>query len=328
MSVEITSAASVSGGAWAVPDNIYARAELLLEHCVRGTAGSITGLGGSATLNFQRLISWAVINPVDPLASALPPVPASASFFTVTISGPTDKLYSPGDYSPIIPQALRDANEKAYDAEAEQRSIDPEVMAYLDRVNFWQGQAEGMSSMGNTRISWWRSQPRNSNQMMYQCDAGLGTPSLYDCIQVQSSQINYLGDSLAVGPGIVHFLHSNTCFVAVSATVDLVLTWSQVRIAIATLVGTCINTPYHTTSLGGKAYHRAIPSSPQSNSHKARKKRKSVDELTGLNALPPAANVTIFEQLEPWTNTSDEMRSCTWLAVSSEHSVRSCASWV
>ena len=327
MSVEITSAASVTGGAWVVPDNIHSRAELLLERCIRGTTpGRSVGLGGSATLHFQQLASWAVINPVDPLYGTIPPVPASASFFTITISGPTDELYSPGDYNPIVPWALRDANERAYDSEAEQR-LDSEVIEYLDRANFWSRQAEAMSIEDDMLTSWWQSQPWNSSQMVYQCDVALGNPSPYDCGQVQLSQISVPGDSLTVGPGTVHFLHSNTCFIAVSATVNVVLTWSQIRIAIAALVGACVNTPYHTMSVGGRAYYKALLSPQSKDSINVRSKRKNTDEfsISGLNALPPGTNVTIFQQLEPWTDASDEMRSCTWLAVSNERSVRSCS---
>ena len=326
MTVEITSAASITGGAWAVPDNIHSRAQLILERCVQGTSpGGGVGLGGSATLDFQQLAEWAVINPVDPLYGTLPPVPASASFFTITISGPTDKLHSPGDYNPIVPWALRDANERAYDSEANQR-LDSEVIGYLDRANFWSAQAEAMSVAGDTLTSWWQSQPWNSSRMIYQCDAALGNPSPYDCGQVQLSQINVPGDLLTVGPGIMHFLHSNTCFVAVSATVNYVLTWSQIRIAIAALVGACVNTPYHTTSVGGKAYYKALLSPQSKDSNNVRDKPKNTGEFStsGLNALPPGTNVTIFQQLEPWTNASDEMRSCTWLAVSNERSVKSC----
>ena len=321
MTLEIASATSVMGGAWAIPDYIHLRAQLLLERCVRAA-----GLGGSATLDFQNLISWATVNPVNPLFDALPPVPASASFFTVTISGPSDKLHSPGDYNPIVPRALRDENERAYHAESKERLLDPHMIAYLDRANFWESQGEAMSTTGDTSTPWWRPQPRNSNQMSYLCDDGLGNPSFFDCLQVQLNQLNHPGDSLTVGPGLVQFLHSNNCFVAVSATVDLVLTWSQIRIAIATLMGTCVNQPYHTDSRGGRAYHKSAPaSSVPPNRDKSARRKRNPDELTGLNALPPGTNVTIFEQSEPWTNESDELRSCTWLAVSNEHSVKSCA---
>ena len=82
----------------------------------------------------------------------------------------------------------------------------------------------------------------------------------------------------------------------------------------------CITDPVF-GSRGGHAYHGPQPTIQNS----GRKKRKRQDaNLSGLNALPPGVNMTIFKQTEPWVNDEVEMKTCTWLAVSKGEPISTC----
>ena len=48
--------------------------------------------------------------------------------------------------------------------------------------------------------------------------------------------------------------------------------------------------------------------------------------LSGWNALPPSADIHIFQQVEPWISPASEMDSCTWKAVINGSSVMKCLS--
>lgn len=56
---------------------------------------------------------------------------------------------------------------------------------------------------------WWQFFPLSSNEMNYECDAGLGSPSEVDCTQIEWQQVSPASDTLTVSPGRVIFLHSS-----------------------------------------------------------------------------------------------------------------------
>ena len=154
-----------------------------------------------------------------------------------------------------------------------------------------------------------------SDEMIYQCDTTLGSPFNVDCSQLESSQISPSSDTLNVGPSMM-FLHQNSCYIAIGASEALVITWEQVRIALNTLLGVCINHPYN-PSQGGRAFY----STPLVHSRSGQTKRGS---QTALNALPPHVNITVFQQKEAWTNAVNEIDTCTWKAVVNGSSVTAC----
>ena len=155
--------------------------------------------------------------------------------------------------------------------------------------------------------------------MSYQCDAGLRSPATVDCAYIEWNQLTPASDTLTVGPKAgVRFLHSNTCYLAISSIIPLALTWNQVRTAVSALMSICIQNPFQAAH-GGRAYY----SHPSHQIGKRGKKRRS-SEVTGLNALPPHVNITIFEQTEPWTNPAVELRTCAWQAVSKGHPITFC----
>ena len=117
-------------------------------------------------------------------------------------------------------------------------------------------------------------------------------------------------------PGL-NLMDSDSCYLAISATISIVLSWPQIRDAVAVLMSMCIENPGLSSPQGGRAYY--------STSAKVGCRRKRQTQVNGLNALPRGVNITIFQQLEPWTNPTNELKSCTWDAASSREPLSRCA---
>ena len=98
----------------------------------------------------------------------------------------------------------------------------------------------------------------------------------------------------------------DTCFVAIFSEIAILLTWNQIRAAVGAIINMCVQNPIQ-TSQGGRAYYGPAP--------RVTSRDGSPMQVTGLNALPPHTNVTIFQQQEPWTNMTEELQSCTWRAI-------------
>ena len=58
---------------------------------------------------------------------------------------------------------------------------------------------------GEGKIPWWRQYPLTSDKMTYECDAGLGSPKVIDCSQLQH-QLNARSDNIQIVAGEVNFL--------------------------------------------------------------------------------------------------------------------------
>ena len=176
-----------------------------------------------------------------------------------------------------------------------------------------------------TDTTWWnvaisptqQSALEASNKMTYECDAGLGSPSTVDCTKLEWSELGVGSDTVKVAPGVVTFLHQGTCNLAITATTALVLTWEQIRAAVSTLLSICVDNPYD-SSQGGRAFYGAPPMT-------ASNRRIRKRQISGLDALPPGANMTVFEQTEPWTSPEAELQSCTWKAISKRLSIKTCS---
>ena len=188
----------------------------------------------------------------------------------------------------------------------------------LIKSEMWNAKASGMIR-GGSSPSWYNTPTETeslSDEMTYECDSGLGSPTVADCSSVEWAQLGPASDTLSVGPNTI-FLHSNTCYLAISATITVVLIWQQIQAALAALMNTCVQHPYQPPQ-GGRAYygsHRVYPSG---------RKNKRQSNFTGLDALPPHVNLTLFEQLESWTGPTDELNSCTWKAVVQREPVSPC----
>ena len=170
---------------------------------------------------------------------------------TVTISD-TSGGKQPGDHDPSIPQAI--SNYNIHLNRNHNLHNSPEAFQSMQDMRIWADVAARLGR-GETSTWWETDSPAFRDQMNYECDASLGSPAEVDCTQIEWNQLTPNSDTLTVGPGQVTFLHSNTCFLAISAAVNLVLNWNQIRTAVASLMNACVQTPYG-PPYGGRAYYR------------------------------------------------------------------------
>ena len=268
--------------------------------------------GGFATHGFGNAARWVQENS-PPLAWRSLPA-AGATFFTITVSGPSNKRYSPGNTDPAVALGFGQyiATEK----------VDPnDRLGQLQRKSkeiYWDEKASEM--IRGEVTNWWSLEPPGvKDEMVYQCDSSLGRPSANDCATINWQQLAMQSDALKMGPETV-FFHVNTCYLAISATVAIVLNWDQIRLAASALMNTCVQNPFQAAQ-GGRAYF----GSPTYRGSTQRSKRQ-IANLTGWNALPPHVSITIFEQTQPWINPVEELETCTWKAAVNRRPVASCLS--
>ena len=289
-----------------VPKKIRDTAAAVLHNCIQDR-----GQGGFATYGIQELVDQ-----VFPLATRragdLGSLPIETTFITITISTPGRKLTAPGNFDPGIPESIAQKFTTKY---TEARPNSGAELLWGTSVKTWNMRAEGMTRGGKT--PWWQPASDASDEMTYECDAGLGSPPSIDCSKIEWSQMGPASDTVSVGPGQVTFLHSNTCYLAISASVALLVTWEQIRAAVSALMSVCVQHPFGPPQ-GGRAYYGPQPPPRQVSGRKVKR------GPTGLNALPPHANITVFQQNEAWTNPEAELNTCTWKAVSKGSPVTTC----
>ena len=179
-----------------------------------------------------------------------------------------------------------------------------------------------MGQVGRYLLPWFAgvfSEPAPVNEMVYECESRLGSPLPLDCGKLEFPGLGALTDTVRVGPGTDRFFSSGTCGLAVSATVQLVLTWQQIKTAIDTLVIECVTHPFK-PPLGGRACFN-----PPGASASVSLRRNSDSSLNGLNALPPHTNITLFRQAEIGSHTAaNEFKTCAWQQVIKGGNVSSC----
>ena len=290
---------------------------------------------------------------MDPNYISGTPVPETTAFLTITVSGPESKLSQPGNKDKQFAVEIAGVFEdKSYHYE-EQDNME-QAFRNLDLARSYLTTAANMAAQGNNRgkvPSWWipeitppttnaKAKPNDltflnsivtESEVNYECDPQLGSPSLTDCTSLQTHDLGPDSDTLQIRPGDVTFLHQNTCTTAITSSIPLVLTWEQVRWALAALITTCMLRPSSSakgSSLGGRAFHelqrpikdkRSCGKRDSGTSRRRRKRREMRD------ALPLHANVTLFQQQEPWKGEGVEQDSCTWKAVVRGVSVGSCS---
>lgn len=131
----------------------------------------------------------------------------STSFITVNVHGP-GKGTKPGDTDPAIPVEIARINILKHEFYASDGASKRKVYNYNSR-KFTQ---YAMGAVRGGDRPWWQPPRRSaSDDMIYECDAGLGNPAEVDCSQVEWHQVKPPSDTLTVGPGNPTFLHSSTC---------------------------------------------------------------------------------------------------------------------
>ena len=131
-------------------------------------------------------------------------VAVSTSFITLTVSGEPPRWYKPGDTDPAVPLVIYDH----YMGQLMSHSPPPELATvYNQRASAWVTQSIAMVRGGER--PWWQWDVAASQDMAYECDARLGSPSEADCTHIEWEQLLPASDTLEVGPGLVTFLHSS-----------------------------------------------------------------------------------------------------------------------
>ena len=295
---------------YATPDDFKALAYLLIAQCVIGL-----DIGGFATKNFQLLYYFA-LSPMSNRQGLVLYPPPSTNFFTVSVA--SYAVPYPGDYDPAIPSIIANGHVTERD-----RPI-PHNTAFHDlSITYWTANAQRMTRGGGT--AWYDPMVGLEDNMEYECDANLGSPATVDCTQIEWNQLgsSASSDTVAVSPDSTTFWHHNTCYLAISVSISLTLTWAQIRAAVATLMNICVQNPLQ-PARGGRAFYHQTPIPAATSNRRRKKKKRDSAALTGLNALPPAVNVTMFRQDEAWTDPTAEMKSCTWAAVRKGQAVSTC----
>lgn len=287
----------------ASPRHIRDLATYVYDNCVLGLE-----VGGFATHYFAHLLDWSMA--LD--TSLLEPIPSDAAFLTISITSRDARDHSPGNTDPEVSLALSAGNLIASRLLPAGSNAERHTVAHSE---YWRRQSMNMVRGGQT--PWYRRvSPPPQGEMTYECDDLLGSPAAADCSRIEWDQLGPASDTVAVGPGVT-FVHSNSCVFAISATIRLTLVWEQIRAALTTLMNVCVRHPYQPPQ-GGRAYFGAQPK------HIGGRRSRRRRGLNGLNALPPHANITIFQQSEAWTNSANEVGTCTWKAVLGGRSVKSC----
>ena len=129
-------------------------------------------------------------------------------------------------------------------------------------------------------LNWWDFDSAASDEMTYECDSNLGNPAAADCSEIQWHQLPLSSDTLAVSPGTTTFFHQNSCYLAITASVPLVLSWAQILTALSTLMNTCVETS-NRESQGGRAFYK-VPVTPR-NKVKSIKSHSEPNGLTGTS---------------------------------------------
>ena len=276
------------------------------------------GMGGYSTYKFDSMLDFLMSDHDD--LNEPSKWPSSTSFITVTISSLNHQFQS-GDKDPSIPYVIATKIDDRF------KDFNPSIIHRLFPTTFvfLENLANAGFTMAENDNPWWQfnSLPKAlpSDEMTYLCDADLGSPESADCSHIEWSELAPDSDPLRVGPGAVTFLHQNTCYLAISASVALVLTWQQIRVALDALLNICVANPL-VTPRGGRAFYGSPAPARQVSGRK--KVRRGGNGVTGFDALPPHSNITVFQQKEVWRGDVEEARSCTWKAVMEGGNVARC----
>ncbi|MCJ1256455.1 hypothetical protein MMC24_004276 [Lignoscripta atroalba] len=286
-----------------VPDEIRGMAGYVINQC----ALQGNGVGGFITGRMADLVGYIRISG---RFNAQPGDRTNVGFVTVTISGPEENLRKPGDTDPAIPLFLTDVEQdmalEGHLNNPNGAAITNHFIASAVRLSM---RSQEMRRGGS--LKWWETISPPADEMKYECDTKLGSPALVDCTKIEWQRLGPTSETVTLGPAATKFFSSNTCYLAISASEALTLGWSQLQTALETLMNTCVLHPLQ-PPLGGKAFFevQTVPF--------CRKRTKRADDLTGLNALPPHVNLTIFAH-----EASSEV-ACEWQAAQNGRPVSSC----
>ncbi|KAL9122037.1 MAG: hypothetical protein Q9187_001414 [Circinaria calcarea] len=234
------------------------------------------------------MVDWITDSTTTYAQISLGPWPVDSVFVTVTVSqldhdNEKNRVRdrNPGYVDPSVAEALSDGMLQAGN------------LVGARKLSSWAGRMSRGSS-----FAWWaafteRTAAREKDRMAYVCDAKLGSPLPADCSQLRYSELGPPSDSLTVGPGFaVKTVVYKTCKVAITATTDIVLTWSQITAALSALIDECVKHPRR-LSRGGRA-HAGGPLAGRVNVRGI--ERNEFTAFGGTHALPRHVSITLSRQ--------------------------------
>ena len=267
------------------PDVLRNAASWIISQCVMPNSW-----GGFATISLESMMDWITNGTTTYAEINNGPWPVNSVFITVTVSeidhdNEKNRMRdrNPGYVDPSVAEALSDALGHAGN------------MAGATQLSAWAGRMSRGSS-----FAWWsaftkQTPAQREDRMTYVCDAQLGSPVSADCSQLGYSKLGPLSDSLTVGPGYaVKILTYKTCKAAITASSDIVLTWSQIKVALASLINECVKHPLR-PPLGGRA-HAANQLPGKFIGRGTERKEYFTAGAGGMNALPPHVDITLSRQ--------------------------------
>ena len=263
------------------PDRFRQMASWLISECV-----TLDGMGGFGTIGLQNQINWLADGTTSDTAIRDGPLPAEATFFTVTIDNDVyANAFDPSSHDPAVAEALSDGVRDK--GNAERADILTDASQFMGRV-----QGYGRPS------AWWSffrgaggdddDDDSQSSDMLYTCDAKLGTPKAVDCSLLAYSGLGPPSDRVTVGPGSSKPLSLGTCHAVVAAVKTITLTWAQISEGLNTLIDSCVIHPLVGARGGVASYGR-------SGILKQGRKRATNTTVSGLDALPPGVNITLCD---------------------------------
>ena len=120
------------------------------------------------------------------------------------MTGSSNKPARPGDTDPSLPLTL--VNYEQLWIRHNPAGTEASNLHQL-KSSLWKMQAEDMKRGGSN--PWWQYST-SPDEMTYECDSNLGSPSVVDCAQIEWQQIDgATTDTLTVGPSQVSFYHSS-----------------------------------------------------------------------------------------------------------------------
>ncbi|KAL9116589.1 MAG: hypothetical protein Q9187_006886 [Circinaria calcarea] len=193
VTVELADAEDSSDTVWISPDFIRGMANWVLEQCVR-KPGRLGGFVTGNLANYRDLLLAQYL--VNPTSWHHAPVSPAYAFITVTVSGPWEKIRSPGEYDPAVPHQLARAVQQAAMTEPERSSVRSKYQNLAKSLT--------LAALDTPRSSnhRWTRNPPGLDTMTYECDSKLGVPRPIDCIQIAYSQLGFPSDTISIRPGI------------------------------------------------------------------------------------------------------------------------------
>ena len=88
---------------------------------------------------------------------------------------------------------------------------------YDQIVQLWNAKAVCMNRGGTSTPWWYFEGSQTPNQMTYECDTGLGSPTPLDCTDIEWNQLRPASETLEVGPNNVTFLTRSEYYAVLDA---------------------------------------------------------------------------------------------------------------